>query len=123
MKIFVAHASAFNFKENLYEPIRASELSRAHEFILPEEEKYSGTWNTKEAIESCNLLIADASIPSTGAGIEMGWANAKGIPLLVIHQKGSAPSSVVTYLTDTVIEYENPADLIEKLTVALAHIQ
>lgn len=123
MKIFVAHASAFNFKENLYEPIRASELSRAHEFILPEEEKYKGTWNTKEVIESCGLLIADASVPSTGAGIEMGWANASGTPIIVIYEKGSTPSSVVTYLTDTVIEYENPTDLIEKLTATLAHIQ
>jgi hypothetical protein len=123
MKIFVAHASAFDFEGKLYTPLRASELSKAHEFVLPEEEKYKGTWNTKEVIQSCGLLIADASVASTGAGIEMGWANASGIPIIVAHEKGSTPSTVVKYLTDTVIEYENPADLIEKLTAALAQIQ
>ncbi len=123
MKIFVAHASAFDFEGKLYNPIRASELSRAHEFIMPEEEKYKGTWNTKEAIESCSLLIADASVPSTGAGIEMGWANASGIPVIVIHEKGSLPSTVVKYLTDTILEYENGGDLAEKLANALAQMQ
>ncbi len=122
MKIFVAHASAFDYQGKIYSPIRDSALSVTHEFILPEEEKYNGTWNTKEAIESCTLLIADASVASTGAGIEMGWANASGTPIIVIHEKGSTPSTVVKYLTDTVIEYENGEDLIAKLSEAISRI-
>lgn len=123
MKIFVTHASAFDFKKNLYDPIHASELSKMHEFVLPEEQKYNGTWNTKEVIQSSELVIADCSVHSTGAGIEMGWANAAGTPIIVVHQTGTKPTSVVKYVTDKVIEYENGEELIEKITHALQQMQ
>lgn len=123
MKIFVAHASAFEYEQKLYEPIRASELAQMHEFILPEEQKYKGTWNTKEVIGSCDLLIVDVSLPSTGAGIEMGWANAFQIPIVAIYEKGSMPSTVIKYVTKTSFEYDSPADLVTKLSQALTDIK
>lgn len=122
MKIFVAHASAFPFEEKLYAPIRSSVLFMEHEFILPEEQKYNGTWNTKEEIEASDLMIADVSAPSTGAGIEMGWANASGTPIIALYEKGSVPSTVVKYLTETVIEYENGEDLVQKLSAVISNV-
>jgi nucleoside 2-deoxyribosyltransferase len=123
MKIFIAHASSFPYEEKLYAPIRASELARTHEFILPEEQKYNGTWNTKDAIKSCDVMIADVSAPSTGAGIELGWADAAGTPIIAIYEKGSTPSTVIRYLTQTVIEYENQVDLLIKIEEALSKIE
>lgn len=119
MRIFLAHASTFDYERKLYEPLRASALASVHDFVLPEEKKYNGTWNTKEEIGRCNLLIADVSLPSTGAGIELGWADASRTPIIAIHEKGSAPSTVIGYLTKTVIEYENPADMLAKLEGAI----
>lgn len=118
MKLFVAHPSAFDFRKKLYEPLRGSALNAAHEILLPEET--GDTWNTKEVIESCDIFVLDASAPSTGAGIETGWAHAAGVPIIVIHEKGSVPSTVVAYVAKVAFEYESPEDLIGKLGAALA---
>lgn len=118
MKIFLAHASAFDFRAKLYVPLRASALNTEHELLLPEEA--GETWNTKDVIESSNVLVLDASAPSTGAGIEAGWAHAAGVPVIVIREKGSAPSTVVSFIAQGEFEYENAGDLVEKLSAALA---
>lgn len=118
MKIFVAHASAFSFEAKLYEPLRSSALNTEHELLLPEEA--GETWNTKEVIDGADVFVLDASLPSTGAGIEAGWAHAAGVPIIAIHEKGSVPSSVVSYIAAAEFEYEEGDDLIAKLTAALA---
>lgn len=117
MKIFLAHASSFDFRTKLYEPIRASALNDKHEFILPQE--HGKEVVTKETIRSCGLFIIDASLPSTGAGVELGWADAFNVPAIIIHEKGSAPSVALLHLTESFIEYDDPDDLIEKLGTAL----
>lgn len=121
MKIFVAHASSFDFRKKLYEPIRASALNSEHEFILPEEP--GDIWNTKEVIESCGAFVAEVSVPSTGAGIEIGWANAAGVPIIAVHEKGSAPSAVIPYVSKMTFEYDSSAGLIEKIGNALASLK
>lgn len=117
MKIFVAHASSFDFEEKLYEPLRASALNTEHEITLPEER--DATWNTKDVIESSDVFVAEVSLPSTGAGIEIGWANAAGVPIIAIHEKGSTPSTVISYVAQSEFEYEGADDLISKLDAAL----
>ena len=121
MKLFLAHASAFDFRKKLYEPLRTSALNTEHEIILPEERKE--IWNTKEDIESCDAFVVDVSMHSTGAGIEMGWAHAGGVPIIAIHEKGSAPSSVVGYVATIAFEYDSPADLLAKLEEALKAVK
>lgn len=118
MKIFVAHASAFDYKKKLYEPLRDSALNAEHEILLPEEA--GETWNTKEVIESADAFLLDASLPSTGAGIEAGWAHAAGVPIVVIHEKGSVPSSVVSYIAASEFVYDDADDLIAKLSGTLS---
>lgn len=117
MKIFLAHATSFDFKNKLYIPLRASALNSAHEITCPEEGDH--IWNTKEAIAASDVVVADVSVHSTGCGIELGWAEALGTPIICIHEKGSTPSSVVRYVTDTLIEYEDAETLVERLTSAL----
>lgn len=118
MKLFLAHASAFDFETKLYTPIRASALNAEHEFVLPEEA--NDLWNTKDVITSSDAFIADVSLPSTGAGIEIGWAHAAGVPIIAIHEKGSVPSAVISYVAQSEFEYEDGADLVSKLAAALA---
>lgn len=111
MKIFVAHASNFAFKEKLYAPIRASELNSKHEFCLPQETDED--WVTLDFMRTCDALVVDVSIPSTGAGIEMGWANALGIPILGIYEKGSRPSASAEYTTRMYREYANSEKMLK----------
>ena len=120
MKVFVAHASNFAFKEKLYAPIRASELNTKHEFWLPQETDED--WVTLDFMRSCDALVVDVSIPSTGAGIEMGWANALGIPILGIYEKGSKPSASAEYTTKMYREYTNPQEMLSVVTAFLSTV-
>jgi len=47
-------------------------LFKNHEIILPHDKR---NLISKDIIKKCNLFIAEVSFPSTGLGIELGWAN------------------------------------------------
>jgi len=113
MKIFVAHASSFDFKNKLYAPIRESVLNTEHEFFLPQETGDEEV--TLETIKNSDALVCEVSIPSTGAGIEMGWAHASHIPILCIYEKGSQPQVSAEYVATEYVEYADSADMIGKI--------
>lgn len=112
MKIFVAHPGIIDFQGELYRPLRESELSKEHEIFLPHEGKAQVT---KELIKRSDLLITEVSAPSTGSGVEMGWADAFDVLILALHKKGTKRSKSVEYVTKEIIEYENAEDMIEKI--------
>lgn len=114
MKIFVTHSSSFDFKEELYKPLRSSSLNDKHDITLPHED--GRQIDTKNIIKNQQLLIAEISYPSTGSGIELGWASAFGVPIIGIYKSGLAPSSSVSYITKDQIEYKDAEDLISKLS-------
>ena len=114
MKIFVSHSNKTDYVEELYIPIRSSDLDGRHEFFLPHESEQS--INTKEEIQSSDLLLAEVSFPATGSGIEIGWADAAHIPLVFIYKEGAKVSNSVRHLTDQIIEYSSTTDLITKLS-------
>ena len=114
MKIFVAHSSNFDFREKLYEPLRESALNNEHEIFLPQEA--DDDYVTLEFIKSCEIVVVDVSMSSTGAGIEMGWANASGVPILSIYEEGSMPSESAEYVSDEYVEYADSEDMIQKIT-------
>jgi hypothetical protein len=117
MKIYVVHSSKFDYKKELYVPIRESALNSLHEFIFPHEyEKENELFDTKNLYRSgCDLIIAEVSYPSFGIGIELGWAEMYKIPVVCIHIKGIKPSSALSVVTDKFIEYESTEDLIKKI--------
>lgn len=117
MKIIVTHASAFNFRDALYAPLRNSELNIEHEIYLPQENGKEQM--TQEMIKNAGAIIAEVSMPSTGQGIELGWAHIYGIPIICLSEKGSKISSSLQFITDKFIEYENPDDMLVKLKAAL----
>lgn len=70
---------------------------------------------TKEIVENYDLVIAEVSLPTTGLGIELGWADYSNTPILCIYEKGSKFSSSLKFITNNFIEYDNSKDLIEKI--------
>ena len=115
MRIYVAHSRGFNFQEELYAPLRQSHLNQEHTITLPHE-KSEESFNTKEAIRNkYDLLIAEVSYPSTGLGIELGWADSFNIPIIGVYKKNSKVSSSIKSLTKNLIEYSNPEELIQKI--------
>lgn len=112
MKIYVSHSSEYDYIDKIYNPIKNSNLSKKNTFILPHESKII---NTKDVISSSDLVIAEVSLPSTGQGIELGWASYSKTPIVCIYEKGAKISSSLKFITDKFIEYENTEDMIEKI--------
>lgn len=115
MKIYIGHSTSFDFKKELYEPLRNSELNKLHEITLPHENS-DKQFNSKQYLKSCDLMIAEVSFPSTGLGIELGWANLYNTPIVCIYKEGTKPSVAVYAVTDKTIGYSDFKDLIDKIT-------
>ena len=112
MKIYVAHSRSFDFKKDLYEPIRQSYLNDEHTFVLPHETS-DEPFNSKDYLKNeANLLIAEVSEPATGLGIELGWADTYEVPIVCIYRKGSKVSGSLKVVSKNFVEYSNSKELI-----------
>ena len=114
MKIIVTHASSFDFEKELYVPLKKAVEGTGHEFIFPHvwhEQKKS----TKEFLKDASLVIGEVSHPSTGQGIELGWADTLNIPILFLRRQGAKSSSALKYLRGEYIDYTDSNDLVNKL--------
>jgi len=105
MKIYFAHSTHSDFRNNYYKPIKESVIADSNLLIFPHE---SDDWlNSKEVIKGCDFVVAEVSQPSTALGIEMGWANAFSVPILCVNKRGSEVSVSLKAVTDKVVVYDN----------------
>lgn len=118
MKIYVGHSSAIDYKNELYRPIRESKLNNDHDFILPHEES-DNPGNTYELLASCDLLIAEISEKSIGLGIELGWANRAGVPIVCLSKVGTSYSPSIETVCDRFYTYRDSESLIQVLEKVL----
>ena len=115
MNIYIAHSKNFNFENELYNPLRDSNLNEKHELVFPHE-KSDEPYPSKEYLKSiCELVIAEVSQKSLGVGIELGWANAYGVPIIAIHKTGSELAASLKGVVKDFVEYTDNDDLISKL--------
>jgi len=114
MKIYVCHSSGFDYKNELYQPIRSSQLNKVHDFVLPHEESEK-PFQSKQVISACDLLIAEVSYASTGMGIELGWADKEEKYIACFYRKECKFSDSLKAVSSDFIEYINPADFLGKL--------
>lgn len=116
MNIYIAHSTNFDFKTELYLPIKQSSLFRIHNVVLPHETS-SEQFNSKAFFESdCDLVIAECSYPSTGLGIELGWANDRGIRVIAIHKKENKISGSISLVANLVFEYDQIEIILKKIS-------
>ncbi len=118
MNIYISHPTAFDFHTELYQPIRSSKLNSQHTIALPHEHS-DEQFDAKSFFKTCDLIIAEVSYPSTGQGIELGWAVAQNLPVICIYKKGQKFSGALKVISNTFIEYENQEDMITKLAAEL----
>lgn len=102
MKIYISHSSEFNYKKELYDYLY--KLNNIGDFFLPH--KDDKVENTKDVIKNCDLVIAEISLPSTGQGIELGWANIFEKKIVCIYKKGFDYSSSLKIIADDFYEYD-----------------
>jgi hypothetical protein len=67
--------------------------------------------NTKELIKTYSAVIAEMSYPSTGAGIEIGWADAFNIPIIFIHNELYSPPPYLKTMSPYIVKYEKPEEI------------
>lgn len=111
MEIYISHSSKYDYINKIYNPIKKSDLNKENKFFFPHDAKNKGM-NTKDIISKYDLVIAEVSLPATGQGIELGWADYSKTPILCIYQKGAQISSSLKFITNDFIEYENGIDMI-----------
>ena len=119
MNIYISHSTKYDYINKIYNPIKKSNLVKGNNFFFPHEN--NKTINTKEIISDSDLVIAEASLPATGQGIELGWADYAQIPILCIYEKGLKISSSLKFITNNFIEYENVEDMINKIDDFINH--
>jgi hypothetical protein len=118
MKIYIAHSASFDFVRELYDPIKQSALWKQHQFTLPHEGQRQ---ETKAVIKQSDLVVAEISYPSTGEGIELGWADISGTPIACLYRKGSQYSGSIRFVSHQLKEYTDANDVIAALTELLSN--
>ena len=66
-------------------------------------------------IDKCDLLIAETSYKGIGIGIEVGYAKAKGKPVIYVRQKDAEHSTTVSGISDFQVVYRDIHDLQNQL--------
>ena len=116
MKIYVSHSREFDFTNELYAPLKEASFSD-HIFFFSHEN--GRDVDTRTEIQNSDLVLAEVSFPSTGQGIELGWADILHIPIVCISKEGSKLSSSLNHLTKDFTVYLNTSELISKLKAFL----
>ena len=116
MTIYISHATNFDFKNELYLPIRKASINNQYTFILPHETN-NMPYETKAlfASKKCNLIIAECSHPSTGQGIELGYADMLKIPVVCLYKYDAKISGSLKIITDIFLTYNTAGDMIETI--------
>lgn len=117
MKIYVSHSREFDFENELYKPLKESNLKWDNTFFFPHEN--GKDLDTQEEIKGSDMILAEVSFPSTGQGIECAWASMARVPILSISKEGSKISGSLKRLTENAIVYSGSEDLVSKLTAYL----
>lgn len=112
MKIYVTHSRNFDFKKELYEPIRKNFLNNEHTFVLPHEHS-DEPFNSKDYLkDEADLVIAEVSEPSIGLGIELGWADTYQVPIICIYKTSVKISGSLKVVSKNFVEYSDSKELV-----------
>lgn len=94
-----------------------NEFAKQHSnisFVFPEDERKE-IEKTRDDIAKADLVLVEVSIASTGSGIELGWANAAGVPVIAFHQGGSEPSPALKFATRDIHVYVTEQHIVDVL--------
>lgn len=118
MNIYISHSGNYDYENELYRPIKQSNLSATHHFFLPHEPENIDIDAVDELMQT-DVLVAESSYPSTGQGIELAQAKAAGVPIICFFKAGCKPSGSLRFVTGTIIQYDDIHDLLARLRIEL----
>ncbi|MBW2964439.1 hypothetical protein KY363_03180 [Candidatus Woesearchaeota archaeon] len=111
MDIYVGHSGDYDYVNELYVPLRRSRLNGIHNLVLPHEFS-RGPFDSKEFLRSCGIMIAELSYPSTPLGVEIGWADGYGVPVIGLIQRPKELSRSMKNLISELIEYSDSQQMV-----------
>lgn len=114
---FISHASgAMSHTPVFFSAVQEfAQNTKDIQLVLPHS-KSEDVHLTKQSIQTCELVIVEISIPSTGSGIELGWANAANKPIIAFNQGGSQVSPAIKFVTNYIYTYITTEDIVKILT-------
>lgn len=121
MKITLTHSSNLPWKDELYNTLEHSSLHELHKIFFPHQDGVERQM-TRDVVKDSDVILAEVSYPSTGQGIELGWANIFNVPIICISKKGSKVSNSLKYIANIFIVYSDMDDMIQKLSTQLANV-
>ena len=120
--VYIAHSKGLDYQRELYGPIRESAINNLYSFVLPHEDSES-LYSSKELFRDiCDVIVVEASEPKIGVGIEVGWADAYGVPIISMHKKGTRLSTSIRPMSREIIEYSTTNEMISGLEHALKKV-
>jgi len=111
--IYVAHSKRFDYENDLYVPLRTLRTAST-EVILPHEGGETPL-KSKDIIRDCSFVLAEISYPSEGRGIEIGWADAFGVPIIFLYKRGVKVSPSYHMVSNVFLEYTDSASLLSAM--------
>lgn len=106
MEIYIGHSSSFDFETELYEPLQNTDFGTDVALTLPHSD--DGPFESEPYLkQECDLFIAEVSYPSTGLGIELGWADAYDVDVVCIHRNNQDISGSIPFVFDDIREYSS----------------
>ncbi len=125
-KIFIAAPYTHNLDTDLLNTLEKILKKMKFEVIIPHRYVIDVGDRVKKAIEDnykrladSDIVLADVSEPSHGVGMEIMYAYQCRKEMIFIKKRGSKASKMVLIYTNRVVEYEDNADLAEKLAIIL----
>ncbi len=118
MNIYLSHSKNFDYQNQFYLPVKNSPISQNHHILYPHQNSQK-PFPVKNLLakHQIQLIIAEITYPSTGQGIELGWANACRIPIIGIHRFGAKISSSLKLITRKIIPYRKIDSILPKLII------
>jgi len=114
MKIYISHSTGFDYKNDLYKPLK--EIIPSSRLIFPHTKSHKPTF-TKDIIakKECAFILAEVSYPSTGQGIELGWASLVDIPIICIYKEKAQISTSLQLIASRFMPYKKITDIKDEL--------
>jgi hypothetical protein len=121
LKVYVATSPGVDFRTELYGPLRAGLGDMAELFCRnanAADPAFTRAW-----VQDADVLVVDISGASTEVGIELGWADAFGVPIVAIVRAGEKWSPAAARLsTHGVLTYSEVDELVRYLTWTLPQV-
>ena len=121
MKIYIAHPTALDYQNDIYQPLENDPFFAQHDLIFPHKTTVN-IQNTRNCYKDIDLVIAECSQPSTGMGIELGWFFDDDKPIFCFYKNGLKPSASVATIAKAVIKYGNTQDFVDKIKKAITSL-